>query len=197
MTLIYCKFCDCSMEMFNFNDGQLKLTNPKCKVCISKYNKEYRANHREKLIIHSKEYSENHKDNIKINQRNWYLKRREEILTRAKNYRETHKEQRNANEKKRKETDITYMLRTNMSKAICIGLRIRNSKKSNSILKVLPYSMGELRVHLENQFEPWMNWENWGRYDPKTWNEDDPMTWTWQIDHYSPHSEFKYSSMTD
>jgi hypothetical protein len=166
-------------------------------MCIKEYNKEYQTKNKEKLAAYSKEYAKNNKDNMEANKRNWYVRHREELLVRSKNYRETHREQRNASEKKRKEIDITYMLRTNMSKAISTGLKRRNSKKSNSILAVLPYSINELKTHLEKQFESWMNWDNYGKYNPKIWDDNDPNTWTWQIDHIKPHSEFEYTLMTD
>ena len=63
------------------------------------------------------------------------------------------------------------------------------------MLRYLPYTMDDLKRHLEAQFEPWMNWDNHGRYDPKTWDDNDPTTWTWQIDHKKPHSEFDYTTM--
>jgi hypothetical protein len=53
--------------------------------------------------------------------------------------------------------------------------------------------MEELKVHLESLFEPWMNWNNYGRYVPKTYDAKP----TWQIDHIIPHSKFKYNSMED
>lgn len=55
--------------------------------------------------------------------------------------------------------------------------------------------MDELIIHLENLFEPWMSWDNYGRYNAKTWNDNDETTWTWQIDHIKPHSLFNYKSM--
>lgn len=55
--------------------------------------------------------------------------------------------------------------------------------------------MDELKEHLEKQFECWMNWKNYGKYDSKVWIENDSSTWTWQIDHIIPQSTFKYTSM--
>ena len=54
-----------------------------------------------------------------------------------------------------------------------------------------------LKQHLENQFESWMTWNNWGRYSLDTWKDDDQATWTWQIDHIIPQSDLPYSSMED
>ena len=59
------------------------------------------------------------------------------------------------------------------------------------------YTRQELLTHLESQFESWMNWNNYGPYNSKLWNELDPTTWTWQIDHITPQSELKFYSVED
>ena len=99
---------------------------------------------------------------------------------------------------KRRKNDPAYKLRAYISTSIGFVLKSNNSSKNgNSILDFLPYTIQELKNHLEKQFEPWMNWKNWGIYDSKTWNDDDHTTWTWQLDHIIPHSEFYYTSTSD
>jgi hypothetical protein len=71
------------------------------------------------------------------------------------------------------------------------------SKNKKSTKDYLQYSISELKEHLEKQFEPWMNWQNHGKYNAKTWDDNDSSTWTWQLDHIVPHSKFKYTSMED
>lgn len=73
-----------------------------------------------------------------------------------------------------------------------------NGNKSNfSILKYLPYSINELKDHIESQFESWMTWDNWGKYNSNTWNDNDSSTWVWNIDHIIPQAHLLYSSMED
>ena len=92
-------------------------------------------------------------------------------------------------------------IRHAVSSAILHYFSIRGKQKTGSINKYLPYNAKELKEHIEKQFsEPgneWMTWENWGVYDPKTWNENDKSTWKWQLDHIIPQSRFKYESMED
>ena len=57
--------------------------------------------------------------------------------------------------------------------------------------------MKELKSHIENQFEPWMTWNNQGLYNLHTWNDNDSATWTWQIDHIIPQSKLPFMSMED
>lgn len=68
-------------------------------------------------------------------------------------------------------------------------------KRGKSCMNFLPYTIQELKEHIEKQFEPWMNWNNWGIYRRESWNDDDPSTWRWQLDHIVPNSTFLYSSM--
>jgi hypothetical protein len=55
----------------------------------------------------------------------------------------------------------------------------------------------QLLDHLKCNFEIWMNFDNYGIYNPGAWDDNDQSTWTWQIDHIIPHSFFNYSSMED
>jgi hypothetical protein len=58
--------------------------------------------------------------------------------------------------------------------------------------------MQELREYLEQRFEPWMTWNNYGTYKGEDiWKDNDITTWTWQIDHIIPQSDLPYSSMED
>jgi hypothetical protein len=87
----------------------------------------------------------------------------------------------------------------------CISSTIRNelSKhtffclKEQNYFQFLPYSLEELKIHLENQFESWMSWNNWGKYVPKFWDDSDSSTWKWQLDHIIPRSLFRYSTVHD
>jgi hypothetical protein len=63
-------------------------------------------------------------------------------------------------------------------------------KRKKSIMNYLPYTIDELRGHLEHLFESWMTWDNYGG------KSDDPRQ-TWHIDHIVPHSNFAYSSLDD
>lgn len=85
--------------------------------------------------------------------------------------------------KKRNAWDNFYKnkhLRCVVSRAINGKLKRRNTSKTGSILNRLPYSIAELKAHLESQFEPGMTWDNYGK---------------WHIDHIIPDSNFNYDNM--
>lgn len=85
--------------------------------------------------------------------------------------------------------------RKSVSSAIRSMLKENDAIKPASCLKYLPYTMQELREHLEILFEPWMNWSNYGAYKRLEWKDDDPSTWRWSLDHIIPQSTLPYKSM--
>ena len=180
----------------------------KCKLCLKsikqKYYKKYQniflekskayyKNNKEKIKAYSKQYIVDNKEAIQKVKKQHYINNIKEYKKYNKQYRAENKKKRNEHEKHRKLIDPNYKLRKNIS------IFINGSIKKNylSIKKYLPYTIEELKDHLEQQFESWMTWSNWGRYDTNTWKDDDQSTWTWQIDHIIPHSTFNYTSMED
>lgn len=138
------------------------------------------------------------RDKIKLKQksRRRYLSIKEKIKTDAK-FREKYKAERREYLKKRikRPKDI---VRDFVSKRVGMALKCKGASKNNeSIIKYLPYTIEQLKRHIELQFEPWMNWSNRGMYNSEKWNDNDKLTWKWNIDHIIPHSEFNYSSMND
>jgi hypothetical protein len=54
------------------------------------------------------------------------------------------------------------------------------SKRSKTY-QILGCTFEEFKIHLEKQFEPWMNWDNYGLYNGE-------LNYGWDIDHVIPHS---------
>jgi hypothetical protein len=62
-------------------------------------------------------------------------------------------------------------------------LKKHNLKKTSSTKFLIDYTIQELKEHLEKQFIPKMNWENYGKY--------------WEIDHKIPRIWFHFKSIKD
>ena len=101
---------------------------------------------------------------------------------------------RNEWDKKKRNTDIGYKLRRNTMHAIVASVRnysfnTKLERLKGHIFDHLPYTSDELKIHIESLWEPWMNWDNYGRFD------GDKMTW--QIDHIIPQSKLQFESFED
>lgn len=180
---------------------------------IQNYNQDYYQNNRENLLKQKKEYYLEHKEEIKQYNESYYQENKIEIKEYVREYSKQNKNEikiyQNKNKEKikiqqnrrrriRRITDPQFRIRDCLSSRINSHLQSGGgSKNGNSCLDYLPYTINELKQHLEKQFEPWMNWDNHGRYNALIWDDKNVSTWTWQIDHIIPHSIFHYASMGD
>lgn len=139
-----------------------------CKICFN--NAVYNQPNRK--ITKKKEYEKN-RDRYLKKVKEYAANNREEVLLNKKIYGQTHKPQRNKRHRERYRTDSLYrttcIIRGAISKAMC---RNGFSKKGHT-KEILGCTFEELMLHLETQFKPGMNWENYG---------------DWHIDHKVPSS---------
>jgi hypothetical protein len=190
-----CKTCE-----FERDDNLFSNRENKCKECIRLYQKEYQkknANilkdkkkeyyieHREYIIQHKKKFYQDNKEKALEYEKEHYLENKSSILAQQKLYIKANKEKvRKYHRRYRKNrlvVDPLFKLRVNCSRLIHHALF--GNKNNLSILDYLPYTMAELKFHLEKQFDSKMSWNNYGSY--------------WHIDHIIPQSKLPYMSMTE
>lgn len=190
-----CKVCLLNKELTSKNytsgtnrrNGMIKSYWYKtCKICdrdrvLAKIQR-YKVKNRKTLADKQKEYYQNNKESCANYHKIYYQNNKEYVKEKAKN-----------SIYSRRKNDPLFKLKENIS------CNIRNciAKNNQPLQKYLPYTIQELKTHLEKQFEPWMNWKNHGTYRLDIWDDTDSSTWTWQVDHIIPHSMFKYTSMED
>jgi hypothetical protein len=153
---------------------------------IKAYRKQYKQDHKEEIALYNEAYIEANAE--------WHQSYKRQ-------YREEHKQEmreyQNERDKQLRAIDPSFKLRENISRTIRDRLKKLGSSKNNiSCTKYLPYTINELKQHLESLFEQWMNWNNYGIYN-SNWNDEDASTWTWNIDHIIPQSKLPYKSMDD
>ena len=172
----------------------IKQYNSEHKKELKEYQKQYAIDNKEHIKEYQKQFNSEHKEYKKLYNKQYAIDNKEEI----KEYRAENKEKINEYQKNRKKTDPAFKLRKNVSIYINIALRKNSSSKNGqSILKHLPYTIEELKQHLESLFEPWMNWNNWGIYYSETWDINDQSTWVWNLDHITPQIHLPYTSMEE
>ena len=150
--------------------GSEKDSEKPCVNCKKIYDQERYRKKRKAILAQQKIYDESHKEQLAAYHQKWYIDNKDEILVKHRIYK-----------KEKYISDVVFKLRAICSSSIYQAMK--SSKSGSSILDYLPYTMEELRVHLENQFDQKMSWENHGSY--------------WQIDHITPQSKLPYTSMLD
>ena len=160
-----------------------KLWRENNKEYVKDYIKKYRAENGERLENNRKKWWENNKKNVNKKRRDRYandVQYREIIKEKSKQVAKTYsyKKKTRENAFKRRRSDIqwklTQALRVRLNKAI------RNNQKVGSAVHDLGCTIEELKIHLENQFEEGMTWDNW-KHDG------------WHIDHIKPLNSFDLS----
>ena len=145
------------------------------------YLKEYREKNKEKISLRNKKYREKNKEKIKQQQKEY--RERPENKKRAKEYRKVYYENNKERIARLQKELIAKYRKTNIQFKLSDRLRTRlyqalkGNFKNGSAVRNLGCSIEELKIHLENQFEEGMTWDNW---KPDGWH----------IDHIKPLSKF-------
>ncbi len=172
-----CKKCEVVKPLDEFYKDKSKKDGVRtdCKECRTQYdNKYYEGNKEKKLERLRKRRQTDQSYREKLNEYNKQY---------GKKYRQDNKENINEYFRNRYTNDPVYALRNNVRFAIWAALK-RNgrSKAGESILQYLPYTLEQLKDHLEKQFVEGMSWENYGE---------------WHLDHIHPQSKLPYISMDE
>jgi len=144
-----------------------------------------------------KKYYQENKEKIRKNQNKKYKKfydeNKERLLSEKKIKRRTeiYKEKKRiyerTYEKNRKKNDLLYNISKKIKSKISKSLKNNGYTKKSKTNEILGCSYEEFKQHLESKFEPWMIWDNYGKYKIDTFN------YGWDIDHIIPQS----SAMTE
>jgi len=151
--------------------------------------------------INRKKYRDANKDKVKEQIKNWHENNPDKAKKYAKNWATLNPEKRKISYKKcfnksmtkikirtyRKnkfKNDPLYKLTTNIRSSISQSFKRANKNKTLKTEQILGCSFEEFKLHLENQFQPWMNWDNKGKYNGE-------LNYGWDIDHYIPLSTAK------
>lgn len=184
-----------SKKYYNENKEDIKEKNKKTNKERYEKNKEeilekQRKHHNEnktEINKRKRELAEKNKVKIKEQKKKYREKNKDKIKEQKKIYRQENKVKYNEYRRNKKKTDLLYKLtcsiRTLISNSI---IRSGYSKKSRTY-QILGCTFEEVKIHLENKFEPWMNWLNYGNPTDGLFEPNK----TWDIDHITPISSAK------
>ncbi len=204
-----CSKCKEIKEFSQFNKNKRKTSKDglrsQCKFCtklyrqdnkerISRLNKLYGLNNPEKVALHKKKYYKKNKETILIRQKERCKNNKEEISMYQQKYRKDnlemiskqkskwqkkHRDKINQQRKYRKQNDPLFKMSCNLRSRL--NAAIKNNYKSGSAVRDLGCSIDFLKIHLEQQFQEGMTWDNWNKTG-------------WHIDHVKPLASFDLTS---
>ena len=146
-----------------------------CKECSKAVRQKYHKQNRDRENQRSRDYIKKHK---------------ERVYAKIKEYQATPKgievkQRANRESTRRRKQNPTFALSNAVATriAMTINSKHKSDYSKSKYIASLPFSIEELKQHLENLFTPEMNWQNYGSY--------------WHIDHIIPISAFNFEKPTD
>jgi len=135
------------------------------------YNKEVR-----------KAYLKRNADKIAKQKKEWYDKNKQQQLDYGRTWRANNKEHMREYQRNKIIQDPLYKLKKNIKTCIWASFNQIGTPKPSKTELILGCTYEELLLHLERQFEEWMNWNNKGN-----WNgTPDKPNVAWDVDHIIP-----------
>jgi hypothetical protein len=137
-----------------------------------------------KVKLQKERYYEKHREEIKIKDRLKYLRRKSIIQSQNKANKEIINKKYREHISERMKIDPLFKLSRDIPKLIRISIKRYGYSKKSKTYSILGCTWEELKQHLENKFEPWMNWQNRGKYNGE-------LNYGWDVDHIIPVSTAK------
>ena len=143
---------------------------PKCKQCLKEYNKQRYNTHSHVW----KKWNDNNQDKVRQASKKWVKNNSEKLKIYQKNYIKKWSKEQYQN---RLEYRLQKILRSRLYEAL------KKEYKHTSAVNLIGCSIQELIQHLEQQFTPEMNWDNYGDY--------------WEIDHIKQVNTFNIKNIIE
>lgn len=135
---------------------------------LNDISKKYYQDNREEMLQKAKENYKDNKDERVKKSKDWYKKNKDRVLEVKRKY-----------YKKKIVEDPMFKLKKNIRSLISGSIYRNGYSKNSRTHEILNCSFEDLRLHLESQFESWMNWDNYGLYNGE-------LNYGWDIDHIIP-----------
>lgn len=194
-----CTKCGIEKDLSEFPDRKSSngkvIKNSNCRECLKEKQRRYREKNKDTIKVYDKKRYEDDKEKYKLRRNEYYQKNKESIKENQKNnptikeyrkkYYQKNKDkldkQNRDNFYKRLNNDVCFKLKHNISTNLRKSLKRKNHYKKSRTQEILGCTFEEFKEHIESQWEPWMTWDNYGKYNGKE-------NYGWDIDHIIPTS---------
>ena len=164
-----------TIEYFHRKESGKFNLNSWCVECCREYNKQRYEERKDYVLKKRKKFRDSEKG--KIYQEEYYGSKN--YKTTRKKYQQSKKgikTTRKTRKKWRKKNKLSCNMSSSMSRAL------KGNKAGKHWETLVPYTLEDLKQHLENLFQLKMSWNNYGK---------------WHVDHKIPRSNFKFTSHED
>ncbi len=186
--LRYCKKCDNykpqTEEFFHHRNSRKDGWELYCKCCLKKQKQSSYYKNKEKQKLYRDNYILLNKEKNKEYQKNYYKLNSSKYKEREKQNKEYMKEYRRNRMFNKRQSDPLFNLKHSLGNIINKSLQSKGYSKKSRTYEILGCSFEEFKIYLESKFEPWMTWENKGKYNGE-------LNHGWDIDHVIPLSNAK------
>ena len=177
-----CSKCNIEKELSEFYVQKASKVGyrSECRECTKLYKIEskdkrdiYYLENKKSILEKNKQWVKDNVEKTKSIKEKWRIKN--------KSYRRNNSSKINDNVKKRRESDPIYRISCSLRSSIYNIFRYKGYSKKSKTSEILGCSYNELIEFIELKFEPWMTWENYGKYNGE-------LNFGWDIDHIKPLS---------
>ena len=192
-----CKICSRNDKNQYYLKNKTKILNDVKKYSdlnkdkIKDYQKEYYNNNKKELNEKNKNYQKLNNGIIKEYLVQYRKDNKDTIKRKNDLYRTINKGKIKENHRliiqNKRKTDNLYKLKESISNSIRKSFKRAKHIKTSNTLNILCCSFEEFKTHIESLWEPWMNWDNYGKY------KNGELNYGWDIDHIEPITNAKTS----
>jgi hypothetical protein len=180
-TNISIKLCQRCREVKDLSTFTKNVTKPGglsnwCRPCKNAADKDYRSRNLEKCREKSRDYYAKNSEVLKERAKQYAEKNYESIKQKRYEYYQMNKSRWSRYQIERAAIDPVYKMKVSIRKLL---VKVMNGSKSQRCEEILGCSYSDLHKHIESQFEPWMTWENKGKYSGT-------LNYGWDVDHIIP-----------
>lgn len=140
------------------------------KESINLYGKKYYNQNKDSFSKRKKEYNKIYKEQIKAKKQEYYINNKEIIKEKRRNY-----------VKLKLQDDMLFRLKKNIRTSILNSIKKNGYSKKSKTELLIGCTFEYFKLFIEDKFESWMNWENYGKYNGE-------FNYGWDIDHIIPLS---------
>ena len=148
-----------------------------CKHCNKEKSLENFYHHKgickECTLNQNKKWKDENKFKTSETAKKWYYKTKEDRRDLKANYC-----------RERRKNDEFFRVSSAIRNLIRNSIKRKGFRKTSKSYEILGCSFDEFKTHIESKFEPWMNWDNYGKFNGE-------LNYGWDLDHIIPINSAK------